>query len=161
MCRRPKIIPKEAALNKSNPDERRESMLSVPARWSELYFNIFTFLCVFFEGIVIYYAITRRPPDADALYVAVNALLFLAAVPMVAALHAYLAMRVRDLIMKTWETFKMERYNKGREDGREDLAREMMSILDKRDPGEGVDALYDFLSKISENGNGKNGRPRN
>ena len=148
-------------------------MLSVPARWSELYFNIFTFLCVFFEGIVIYYAITRRPPDADALYAAVNALLFLAAVPMVAALHAYLAMRVRDLIMKTWETFKMERYNKGREDGREvgreegreegreDLAREMMSILDKRDPGGGVDALYDFLSKISENGNGKNGRPRN
>ena len=141
-------------------------MLSVPARWSELYFNIFTFLCVFFEGIVIYYAITRRPPDADALYAAVNALLFLAAVPMVAALHAYLAMRVRDLIMKTWETFKMERYNKGREDGREegreegreDLAREMMSILDKRAPGEGVDALYDFLSKISENGKSNNGK---
>ena len=134
-------------------------MLSVPARWSELYFNIFTFLCVFFEGIVIYYAITRRPPDADALYVAVNALILLAAVPMVAALHAYLAMRVRDLIMKTWETFSRERFNSGvavgREAGREDLAREMMSILDKQAPGEGVDALYDFLSKISENGNGK------
>ena len=111
---------------------------------------------------MIYYAITRRLPDADALYAAVNALLLLAAVPMVAALHAYLAMRVRDLTMKTWETFKMERYNKGREDGREegreDLAREMMSILDKRDPGEGVDALYDFLSKISENGKSKNGK---
>ena len=74
--------------------------------------------------------------------------------------------------MKTWETFRMERYNKGRvegreegrlegrvegrlegrEEGREVLAREMMELLDKRAPGEGVDALYDFLSKISENG---------
>ena len=96
-------------------------------------------------------------------------LLLLAAAPIFAALQAYLAMRVRDLIMKTWETFSRERFNsgvaagreEGREEGREDLAREMMSILDKRAPGEGVDALYDFLSKISENGGGKNGRPRN
>ena len=82
-------------------------MLSVPARWSELYFTIFAFICVICEGIVIYYAITRRPPDADALDVAVNIVLLLAAVPIFAALQAYLAMRGRDLAMKTWETFKM------------------------------------------------------
>ena len=88
-------------------------------------------------------------------------LLLLATAPIFAALQAYLAMRVRDWAMKTWETFKMERYNKGREEGREDLAREMMSILDERAPDEGVDALYEFLSKIIENGGGKNGRARN
>ena len=147
-------------------------MLSVPARWREWYFDIFAFLCVFGEGFVIYYGIVGRPPDANALEVAANILLRLAAVPIVAALHAYLAMRARDLAMKTWETFKRERFEsgvavgvkrgreegreegreKGREEGRGDLAREMMEILDKREPGEGVDALREFLSKISENG---------
>ena len=142
-------------MNESNFD-RRESMLSVPARWSELYFDIFAWLCVFGEGFVIYYGISERPPDANAPDVAANMLLRLAAVPIVAALQAYLIMRARDLAMKTWETFRMERYNKGRvegrEEGREGLAREMMELLDKREPGEGVDALYEFLSKISENG---------
>ena len=162
-------------MNESNFD-RRESMLSVPARWSELYFDIFAILCVLGEGFVIYYGISERPPDANAPDVAANMLLRLAAVPIVAALQAYLIMRARDLAMKTWETFRMERYNKGRVEGREegrvegrvegreegreegrgDLAREMMELINKREPGEGVGALYEFLSKISENGKSEN-----
>ena len=127
-------------------------MLSVPERWGELYFALFGILCAVGETFVIYYAIISRQPDENALDVAATILLRLAAVPIVAALQAYLIMRGRDLAMKTWETFRRERYSKGRED----LAREMLAFLDKQAPGEGVDALYDFLSKIGKNGDNGN-----
>ena len=151
-------------MNKSNSGQW-QSMLSVPERWGALYFAIFGILCAVGETFVIYYAIISRQPDENALDVAADILLRLAAVPIVAALQAYLIMRGRDLAMKTWETFRSERYNKGREDGveegREDLAREMLAFLDKQAPGEGVDALYDFLSKIGKNGdNGSDKKER-
>ena len=116
---------------------------------------------------MICYEIFSRQPDASALDVAADMLIRLAAVPIVAALLTHLIMRERDLAMKTWETFRRERFEsgvevgvkrgreEGIEEGREDLAREMLAFLDRQAPGEGVDALYDFLSKIGKNGNGK------
>ena len=116
---------------------------------------------------MICYEIISRQPDENAFDVAADILLRLAAVPIVAALQAYLIMRGRDLAMKTWETFRRERFEsgvevgvkrgreEGREEGREDLAREMVDFLDRQAPGEGVDALYDFLSKIGKNCNGE------
>ena len=139
----------------TNSDESRQSMLSVPAKWSELYFDIFVALCAFGELFVVCYAILRRPPDADTLDIAADILLRLAAVPIVAGLQAYLIMRARDLIMKTWERYKQERIEQGVEIGREDMARKVMDIMDKQPPDKVVDALYEFLSKVRKNGNGK------
>ena len=103
--------------------------------------------------------VVSRQLDDSALDVAADILIRLAAVPIVAALQAYLIMRGRDFIMKTWETFRRERFESGVdvgvEKGREDLAREMLDFLDRQAPGEGVDALYDFLSKIGKNGRGE------
>ena len=126
-------------------------MLSVPAKWSDLYFDIFVALCALGELFVVCYAILRRPPDADALDIAADILLRLAAVPIVAGLQAYLIMRARDLIMKTWERYKEERIKQGREG----LAREVLDLMDKQPPEKMAEALYDFLSKVRKNGNGK------
>ena len=143
-------------------------MLSIPERWRDLYFDIFYALCVVGQTFVIYYGVSRPSPDADALDILAVTLLRLAAVPIVAALQAYIIMRARDFIMKTWETFKLERYNKGREDGREEerarvigeirerLARREASERDERD-----DWLDEILSELSENGGGERRRPRN
>ena len=126
-------------------------MLSVPAKWSDLYFDIFVALCALGELFVVCYAILRRPPDADALEIAADILLRLAAVPIVAGLQAYLIMRARDLVMKTWERYKQERI----EQGRADMAREALEFMDKQPPDKMVEALYEFLSKARKNGNGK------
>ena len=132
---------------------------------------------------------TLRPePGADALDILVTTLLRLAATPIVSALLAYIAMRVRDFAMKTWETFKLERYNKGREDGREEgreegieegreegreegieigtrrAIREIRERLAEREAserGERDDWLDEILSELSENGGGERRRPRN
>ena len=134
-------------------------MLSVPAKWSDLYFDIFVALCALGELFVVCYAILRRPQSADALDIAADILLRLAAVPIVAGLQAYLIMRARDLIMKTWERYEQERLARGRkegmEKGREDLAREALELMDKQPPEKRDEALYEFLSKARKNGNGK------
>ena len=152
----------------TNSDHARLAMLSIPERWRDLYFDIFYTLCVVGQTFVIYYGVSRPSPDADALDILAVTLLRLAAVPIVAALQAYIIMRARDFIMKTWETFKLERYNKGREDGREEerarvireirerLARREASERDERD-----DWLDEILSELSENGGGERRRPRN
>ena len=93
-------------------------MLSVPSNWSDLYFDIFAILCAFGEGFVICYVILRPPPSGDALEMAADILLRLAAVPVAAALQAFLIMKGRDLIMRTWERFAQERLERGREEGR-------------------------------------------
>ena len=161
-------------------DIPRLSMLSVPARWGELYFAIFFVLCVLGQTFVVCYGVFRPPPDADALDIAANILLRLAAVPIVAALQAFIIMRVRDFSMKTWETFKLERYNKGREDGREEgrvegreegreeerahVIREIRERLARREAsarGERDDWLDEILSELSANGGGERRRPRN
>ena len=162
-------------------------MLSVPKRWSVLYFNIFDGLCAGGTTFVIYYGIISRQPDESAWDVAANILLRLAAVPIVSALLAYLIMRGRDLAMKTWETFKLERYNKGREDGmkkgreegiEEGIAegieegieigtqraireiRERLAQREASERGERDDWLDEILSELSENGAGEKRRPR-
>ena len=103
-------------------------MLSVPARWSSLYFDIFFILCAAGVIFVLCYGVLRPPQNADAWDIAANILHRLAAVPVVAALLAFIIMRVRDFAMKTWETFKLERYNKGREDGREEGREEGIAV---------------------------------
>ena len=103
-------------MNESNYDQR-QSMLSVPARWSDLYFDIFTVLSFIGVVFVLYYEAVSRQPDESVADVAAGILLRLAAVPIVAALLAYLIMRGRDWAMKTWETFKQERFESGVEVG--------------------------------------------
>ena len=157
-------------------DHSRQSMLSVPERWSAWYFNIFAVVCAAGEGVVIYYGITERPPDASALAVAADIMLRLAAVPIFAALQAYLIMRARDMAMKTWETFSRERLEKGIEIGREEGIEEGIEIGTQRaiseirerlarreasERGASDDWLDEILSDLSENGNGKSKRPRN
>jgi len=140
-------------------DHSRQSMLSVPARWSALYFDIFFILCAAGVIFVLYYGIFRPPQNADALDIAANILHRLAAVPVVAALLAFIIMRVRDFAMKTWETFKLERYNKGKEDGIEigtqRAIREIRERLARREAserGERDEWLDEILSELSENG---------
>ena len=150
-------------------------MLSVPARWSALYFDIFFILCVADAIFVLCYGVLRPPQNADAWDIAATILLRLAAVPIVAALKAFIVMRVRDFTMKTWETFKRERFDsgvevgmeKGREEGieigtqraireiRERLARREASARGERD-----EWLDEILSELSENGGGERRRPR-
>ena len=138
-------------------------MLSVPERWGELYFAIFGILCAVGETFVICYEIISRQPDESALDVAAAVLLRLAAVPIVAALQAYLIMRGRDLAMKTWETFRRERFESGVEVGvkrgrEEERARIIRAIRERRarreaaERGEGDDWLDEILSELSENG---------
>ena len=81
--------------------------------------------------------------------------------------------------MKTWETFRRERYDKGREDGREEgiaegreegialgtqrAIREIRERLARREAserGERDDWLDEILSELSENGAGEKRRPR-
>ena len=147
----------------TNSDDSRQSMLSVPKRWSDLYFDIFGGLCAGGTTFVICYGIISRQPDESAWDVAANILLRLAAVPIVAALLAYLIMRGMDLALKTWETFRQERYNKGREEERAHLIREIRERLARREAserGERDDWLDEILSELSENGAGEKRRPR-
>ena len=65
--------------------------------------------------------------------------------------------------MKTWETFRQERYNKGREEERAHLIREIRERLARREAserGERDDWLDEILSELSENGAGEKRRPR-
>ena len=73
--------------------------------------------------------------------------------------------------MKTWETFKQERYNKGREDGREEgreeerarvigEIRERLARREASERGERDVWLDEILSELSENGGGERRRPR-
>ena len=162
-------------------------MLSVPARWSALYFDIFYILCVAGVVFVVCYGIISRQPDESALDVAADILLRLAAVPIVAALLAFIIMRVRDFAMKTWETFKQERFDsgvelgmkrgreegiaegivEGRQEGREEerarVIREIRERLARREAsqrGERDDWLDEILSELSENGSREKRRPR-
>ena len=154
----------------TNPDDRpRQSMLSVPSNWSDLYFDIFAALCAFGEAFVICYVILRPPPSGDALDVAANILLRLAAVPVAAGLQAFLIMKGRDLIMRTWERFAQERLERGREEGiREGVeigtqlaVRRIRERLAQRGDAENGDRdawLDEILSELSENGKSGNGK---
>ena len=166
----------------TNPDHLRQSMLSVPARRSALYFDIFFILCAAGAVFVLCYGVLRPPQNADAPDIAANILHRLAAVPVVAALLAFIIMRVRDFAMKTWETFKQECFDsgvelgmkKGREEGREEgieegreegieigtqraisEIRERLAQREASERGERDDWLDEILSELSENGGGE------
>ena len=65
-----------------------------------------------------------------------------------AGLRRFRIMKARDLAMRTWERYKQERIQQGRKD----LARELLDIMDNQPPDKRVDAVYEFLSNMRKNG---------
>ena len=94
--------------------------MSVPARWRELYFNVFSILCIFGEIFLIWHEIYRRDSSSDFLDIIMNILLDTGPVAMAAAIAAFITLKGRDAMLSTWETFAKRRYDKGREEGREE-----------------------------------------
>ncbi len=133
-------------------------MMSVPAKWSELYFDIFAILCVIGEIFVIWYEVTRRPPEADIADVAANALARVTAVGVVAAIQAFLILKARDGILRTWEHYKQERFDRGREEGREEGSEETLGAVMQffmQEEGSEISAdrerrLKEFVAKARE-----------
>ena len=137
-------------------------MMSVPARWSELYFDIFAILCAIEVGFLVWYEVTRRPAPLDYVDVAMSVVLGTGAVGLAAAIQAFALLKVRDGVMMTWETFAARREErgrrKGREEGKEEATREMLQRIRQIVPREnGASALDDtddldvLLAKIIEN----------
>ena len=110
-------------------------MLSVPARWRELYFTVFSVLCVLGEIFLVWYEIYRRDAESDYLDIIMNILLDTGPVAMAAAILAFIILKGRDAMLSTWETFARKRYLRGREkgieEGREE-GREEREALAKR-----------------------------
>ena len=105
--------------------------MSVPARWRELYFNVFSILCVIGEIFLVWYEIYQRDAESGYLDIIMNILLDTGPVAMAAAILAFIILKGRDAMLSTWETFARKRYVKGREDGREE-GREEREALAKR-----------------------------
>ena len=95
-------------------------MLSVPARWRDLYFNAFSLLCVAGESFLIWYEFARRDEKSDYLDIIMDIVLNTGPVGMAAAILAFMVLKGRDVMLSTWETFSKKRYEKGREEGREE-----------------------------------------
>ncbi|MCY4653329.1 MAG: hypothetical protein OXC95_09220 [Dehalococcoidia bacterium] len=118
-------------MQSDDQNHSRPSMLSVPARWRELYFNVFSILCVLGEIFLVWYEIYRRDAESGYLDIIMNILLDVGPVAMAAAILAFIILKGRDAMLSTWETFARKRYAKGREDGREE-GREERQALAKR-----------------------------
>ena len=99
-------------------------MMSVPANWSELYFNLVAVLCVVEFAFLVWYEATRGEDRSDYIDVAARMLLLLGAIAASAAIQAFVALKVRDLIMMTWERYRELRFEAGREQGLEQGRRE-------------------------------------
>ena len=95
-------------------------MLSVPAKWRELYFNVFSILCVLGVTFLVWYEIYRRDAESDYLDILMNILSDTGPVAMAAAIMAFIILKGRDVMLSTWETFSKRRYDRGREEGREE-----------------------------------------
>ena len=93
--------------------------MSVPARWRELYFNVFSILCIFGEIFLIWYEIYRRDSSSDFLDIIMNILLDTGPVAMAAAIAAFIILKGRDAMLSTWETFARKRVERGIEIGEE------------------------------------------
>ena len=100
--------------------ESRPSMLSVPSRWRELYFTVFSILCVMGVTFLALYEIYRRDADSDYLDIIMNILLATGPVAMAAAIVAFIILKGRDAMLSTWETFARKRFERGRLLGREE-----------------------------------------
>lgn len=94
--------------------------MSVPARWRELYFSVFSILCVLGEIFLVWYEIYRRDVESDYLDIIMNILLDTGPVAMAAAIAAFIMLKGRDAMLSTWETFARKRYLRGREEGVEE-----------------------------------------
>ena len=86
-------------------EQSRLSMMSVPARWRELYFSVFSILCVLGEIFLVWYEIYQRDAESDYLDIIMNILLDTGPVAMAAAIAAFSMMKGRDTMLSTWETF--------------------------------------------------------
>ena len=64
-------------------------MMSVPAHWSELYFNVFAILCVGGGLFLIWYEVIRRTEQSDHIDVAMNVMLGTGPVGLAAAIQAF------------------------------------------------------------------------
>ncbi len=114
-------------------DESRPSMLSVPARWRELYFNAFFILCALGEIFLIWYETMRRDENSDYLDIIMNIVLNTGPVALAAAIFAFILLKGRDTMLSTWETFAKKRYEKGREDEREAQAKRIAELEEERE----------------------------
>ena len=112
-------------------EQSRLSMMSVPARWRELYFSVFSILCVLGEIFLVWYEIYQRDAESDYLDIIMNILLDTGPVAMAAAIAAFSMMKGRDTMLSTWETFARKRYERGREDEREAQAKRIAKIEDE------------------------------
>ncbi len=106
--------------------------MSVPVRWRELYFNVFSVLCVLGEIFLVWYEIYQRDAESDYLDIIMNILLDTGPVAMAAAILAFIILKGRDAMLSTWETFARKRYVKGREDEREEQAKIIAKIEEER-----------------------------
>ena len=114
-------------------DDPRPSMLSVPARWRDLYFNAFSLLCIAGESLLIWHEIARRDEKSDYLDIIMNIVLNTGPVALAAAIFAFIVLKGRDTMLSTWETFARKRYEKGREDEREAQAKRIAELEEDRE----------------------------
>ena len=114
-------------------DDPRPSMLSVPARWRDLYFNAFSLLCIAGESLLIWHEIARRDEKSDYLDIIMNIVLNTGPVALAAAIFAFIALKGRDTMLSTWETFARKRYEKGREDERKAQAKRIAELEEDRE----------------------------
>lgn len=137
-------------------------MISVPARWSELYFNIFAILCATEGAFLVWYEVTRRSVPLDYVDIAMSIVLGIGPVGLAAAIQAFVILKVRDAVMMTWETFAARREErgrkKGREEGREEATKEMLVRIKQILPHENGAPDYEdtndldaLLARIIEN----------
>ena len=115
-------------------------MLSVPARWRELYFNAFSLLCIAGESLLIWHEIARRDEKSDYLDIIMNIVLNTGPVALAAAIFAFMVLKGRDTMLSTWETFRRKRFERGREEGieqgraeRESMAKRIAELEESRE----------------------------
>ena len=139
-------------MNQENPP--RISMLSIPVRWGELFYNIFAILCIAGESFLVWYEISglsASPSVADAV---MRILLGVAPVGVGAALVTLVILKVRDVVMMTWETFAARREERGRRKGREEILERIRQIVPPENGAsvrEDTDDLETLISRIIEN----------
>ena len=76
-------------------------MMSVPARWRELSFNVFSILCVLGEMFLVWYEIYRRDAESDYLDIIMTILLDTGLVATASAILAFIILKGRDAMLST------------------------------------------------------------
>ena len=132
--------------------------MSVPARWSELYFDIFAILCATEGAFLVWYEATRRSVPLDYVDIAMSIVLGIGPVGLAAAIQAFVILKVRDTVMMTWETFAARREERGRKKGRAEGRAEILAKIGQILPHENgasvpddPDDLESLVAKIVEN----------